>query len=89
MLWERYGTLKSHSNPIENGPGSLWEWYGIVAYHSPNGYYGEYMELYEIRRNPIENVQPSYGITMGLTHTIPIRDPMGNVWNFTKYVEIP
>ena len=35
------------------------------------------------------NVQSSYGITMGLTHTIPTQDPMGNVWNFTKYVEIP
>ena len=35
------------------------------------------------------NVQPLYGITMGLTHIIPIPDAMGNVWNFTKYVEIP
>ena len=30
-----------------------------------------------------------YGITMGPTHIIPITDAMGNVWNFTKYVEIP
>ena len=35
------------------------------------------------------NIQPLYGITMGLTHIIPIPDAMGDVWNFMKYVEIP
>ena len=53
MIWD---FTKGHSNPIENGPGtpgSLWEWYGIIAYLPSNRYYGEYMELYEIRSNPI------------------------------------
>ena len=27
------------------------------------------------------NVESSHGITMGLTHIIPIPDPMGNVWH--------
>ena len=47
---------KGHSNPIENGPGtpgSLWEGYGIIAYHPSHRYYGEYMELYEIRSSPM------------------------------------
>ena len=32
MIWN---FTKGHSNPIENGPGtpgSLWEWYGIIAH---------------------------------------------------------
>ena len=47
------------------------------------------MELYEIRSNPIETGQSLYGIGTGLSHIIPIPDPMGNIWNFTKYVAIP
>ena len=37
MMWS---FTKGHSNPIENGPGtpgSLWEWYGIIAYHTTMG----------------------------------------------------
>ena len=26
---------------------------------------------------------------MGLLHTIPLINTMGNIWNFTKYVAIP
>ena len=47
------------------------------------------MELYEKHSNPIETGQSSYGIGMGLSHIISIPDPMGNIWNFTKYVAIP
>ena len=53
MIWN---FTKGHSIPIENGPGtpgSLWEWYGIITYHPSSRYYGEYMELYEIRSSPI------------------------------------
>ena len=34
-------------------------------------------------------VQGHYGNGMGLLHTIPLMDTMGNIWNFTKYVAIP
>ena len=52
MVWN---FTKGHSNPIENGPGtpgSLWEWYGIIACH-PSYMGNNYMELYEIRSSPI------------------------------------
>ena len=38
MIWN---FTKGHSNPTENGPGtpgSLWEWYGIIAYHHSTKY---------------------------------------------------
>lgn len=60
-----------------------------VRYQSWDICYGECMELYEKHSNPIETGQSSYGIGMGLSHIISIPDPMGNIWNFTKYVAIP
>ena len=48
---------KGHSNPIENQirytrviMGMVWDY---CIYHPSNKYYGEYMELYEIRSHPI------------------------------------
>lgn len=38
---------------------------------------------------PQRMVQGHYGNGMGLLHTIPLMDTMGNIWNFTKYVAIP
>ena len=31
----------------------VWDWYGTIPYHSHTRSYGEHVELYEIRSNPI------------------------------------
>ena len=67
----------------------IWDWYGNITYLSSDLYYGKYVELYKIRSNPIETSESTCGIGMGLSHVIPIPDPMGNIWNFMKYVAIP
>ena len=47
------------------------------------------MELYEICSIPIERAEKLHGIAMGPNHTITISYPMGDIWNFTKYVAFP
>ena len=47
------------------------------------------MDYCQIRSIPIVKVQISCGIGMGLSHIIPIVDPMGYLWIAAKYVAIP
>ena len=50
---------------------------------------GNCMGYCKIRSIPVVEVQISYGIGMGLSHIIPIVDPMGYLWIAAKYVTIP
>ena len=47
------------------------------------------MDYCQIRSIPIVKVQISCGIGMGLSHIIPIVDPMGYLWIAAKYEAIP
>ena len=42
-----------------------------------------------VHSNPTETSESACGTGMGLSHVIPIPDPTGNIWNFTKHVAIP
>ena len=60
-----------------------------ITWDIPISYYRTDMELYKIRSIPIERAKKLHGIAMGKNHTITISYPMGDVWNFTKYVAFP
>ena len=86
ILW----SAVTHSNPISaavslDGMGILWF---FVTHSNPisAAVCLNAMGWCEIRRNPIV-VGLSFG--MWLSHSIPIVDAMGNVWDSAKYVEIP
>ena len=44
---------------------------------------------YSIPIEMAQALQGHCGNGMGLLHTIPLVDTMGNIWNFTKYVAVP
>lgn len=70
----------------------MWELYGTQTTHTviiSISCQGSDMELYEIHGIPIEKGERLHGIAMGPTHTITISYPMGDIWNFTKYVAFP
>ena len=62
MVWDLLHTIDTMGNiwnftkyvavPYECS-GIIWHHYGTDSYHSHTRSYGDYMELYEIRRNPI------------------------------------